>query len=334
MKIAAARGWTIVGEFVDNSISASDKRKDRPAYDQLVKAFEAGEFEALICWDLDRLSRQPRQLEDWIDAAEDRGLVIVTANGEADLSTDNGRLFARIKLAVAKSEVERKSARQTRALAQRAEQGRPPLGVRLTGYDVKGNLVPDEAAIVRAIFERFAAGDSLRGVVAWLAGRGVETRHGGRWNPSSVRSILLNPRYAGRAVYCGETNGHTGRWTPIVDEATFEIVRETLGDKRRRTQVGTDRKYLGSSLYLCGVCDRPVRSHSGGRYRCPQGGHVIRAAAGVDDYVLRHIRARLARPDLADVLLSATTPRPGRPPTRSRGCALGWRGSRPTTTRG
>ncbi len=196
--------------------------------------------------------------------------------------------------------------------------------MRLTGYDVKGNLVPDEAAIVRAIFERFAAGDSLRGITVWLTGQGVVTRHGGRWNPSSVRSILLNPRYAGRAVYCGQTNGHTGRWTPIVDESTFEIVRETLGDKRRRSQVGTDRKYLGSSLYLCGICDRPVRSHSGGRYRCPAGGHVIRVTAGVDDYVLRHIRARLAARTWPTCSLSATMPRPGRPPTRSSGCAPGW----------
>jgi hypothetical protein len=41
-----------------------------------------------VCWDLDRLTRQPRQLEDWIDAATDNGLKLTTANGEADLATD------------------------------------------------------------------------------------------------------------------------------------------------------------------------------------------------------------------------------------------------------
>jgi site-specific DNA recombinase len=302
-RIAAERGWTVVAEFCDNSITASDKRKDRPAYNSLVEAYQAGEFDALLCWDLDRLTRQPRQLEDWIDAAEERGLLLVTASGEADLSTDNGRMFARIKATVAKSESERKSARQRSAAVQRAERGKPPLGVRLTGYATDGSLIAHEAATVRQIFERFNAGDSLRGIVSWLTGTGVPTRHGRPWNPSSVRTILVNPRYAGRAIYDGKPNGHTGTWEPIVEQWLFDAVQAKLSDPRRRSQVGTDRKYLGSGLYLCGICDRPVRSHTsagvGPRYRCPEGGHITRSAAMIDAYVLAALRARLTRPDLA-----------------------------------
>ncbi|MDQ3664163.1 MAG: recombinase family protein, partial [Actinomycetota bacterium] len=130
LKIAADRGWAVVEQYVDNSLSASNRAKVRPAYDRMVADYAAGKFDALVCWDLDRLTRQPRQLEDWIDAAEDRGLLLVTANGEADLSTDGGRMFARIKASVARAEVERKGARQRRALRQRAENGKPPLGVR------------------------------------------------------------------------------------------------------------------------------------------------------------------------------------------------------------
>ena len=301
-RIATERGWTISAEYVDNSISASDKRKDRPAYDRMVTAFADNEFDALVCWDLDRLTRQPRQLEDWIDAATDRGLVLVTANGEADLSTDGGRLFARIKASVARAEIERKSVRQKRAAQQRAETGGVPKGVRLTGYDVDGQVIDHEAEIVRRMFERFHAGDSLRGIVEWLQQTGVPSRNGGPWNPSTVRTILTNPRYAGRVVYLGTQTGHTGSWTPIVDTATFDIVNVKLSDPRRRTQVGTDRKHLGSGLYLCGVCGRPVRSHSGGRYRCPAGGHITRIAASIDDFVLRVLRARLAKADLANML--------------------------------
>ena len=50
----------------------------------MVQDYDAGLFDALVCWDLDRLTRQPRQLEDWIERAEERGLVITTANGEAE----------------------------------------------------------------------------------------------------------------------------------------------------------------------------------------------------------------------------------------------------------
>lgn len=301
-KIATDRGWVTVAEYVDNSISASDSLKARPGYEALLRAYRDRKFDALICYDLDRLTRQPRQLEDWIDAAEKDGLLLVTGNGEADLTTDGGRLFARIKLAVARAEVERKSARQKRAALQRAELGRVPAGVRLTGYATDGTVIPDEAATVRAMFDRFAAGDSLKGIAGWLTEHGVPTRGGGSWHFSTIRTILTNPRYAGRAVYLRQReNGQRGQWEPIVDDATFDLVQAKLADPRRRTQTGTDRRHLGSGLYLCGTCRTPVRAWSGGRYRCPDG-CVTRSQPPIDDLIVRVVRARLARPDFADLL--------------------------------
>jgi site-specific DNA recombinase len=303
LRIAHDRGWSVVDQYVDNAISASSKTKQRPDYNRLVSDYADGRFDALVCYDLDRLTRQPRQLEDWIDAAEERGLRLVTANGEAGLFTDGGRLFARIKASVARAEIERKSARQRRALQQRADKGRPPLGVRLTGYTVKGEVVPTEATVIAAIFARFTAGDSLRGIAEWLNGQPIKTRNGNVWNPSTIRTILLNPRYAGRAVYRGEVTGKLGDWEPIVSEETFDSAQAILHDPRRITnRLGTDRRYLGAGLYVCGVCGQAVRSHSGGRYRCAVGGHVVRAVAGVDSYVNKMIARWLERPDLADTL--------------------------------
>jgi len=304
-RIARERGWRIVREYVDNSISASDARKNRPGYDGIVRAWEAGEFDALLCYDLDRLTRQPRQLEDWIDRAESRGLLLVTANGEADLTTDGGRMFARVKLAVARAEVERKSARQKAAARQRADLGRPPLGVRLTGYTPKGEIVDGEAAVVASIFAGFASGESLRSLADQLNRRGIVTRRGNRWSPSTVRSMLTNPRYAGHAVYCGAITGKAGGWAPIVSADTFALVNAHLSDPRRVTnRVGTDRKHLGSGLYLC-QCGRPMRSWSGARYRCADGCYA-RAQVPTDEYILAVVRARLARPDLQGLLAPRT----------------------------
>ncbi|WP_369044957.1 recombinase family protein [Sinomonas sp. P10A9] len=290
--LAAARGWTVVEEYLDNSISASDRRKVRPGYDRMIADFEAGRFQAIVCWDLDRLTRQPRQLEDWIDRAERQALLLATANGEADLTTDGGRMYARIKAAVARAEVERKSERQRRAALQRSEKGRPPLGVRLTGYTPNGDLVPAEAAFVATLFERFAEGDSLRSLTAWAAGRGIPTRRGAPWNPSTIRTLLMNPRYAGRAIYQGRETGRPGAWTPIVDDDLYTIVQARLTDPRRLTHQGTDRKHLGSGLYLCAVCGEPLSSWSGERYRCAAG-HLTRAQKPIDALVLEVTRAWL-----------------------------------------
>jgi DNA invertase Pin-like site-specific DNA recombinase len=141
---------------------------------------------------LDRLTRQPRQLEDWIDAAQERGLLLVTANGEADLSTDGGRMFARIKATVARGEIERKAPRQRAAALQRAERGKPPLGVRLTGYSPTGEIIENEAAIVRQLFDRFAAGDSLRALAGWLTAIEISTRR-----PGTHRAFARSSRIRG-----------------------------------------------------------------------------------------------------------------------------------------
>lgn len=305
--IIDGRGWTLTEEYVDNSVSASDRRKRRPAYDRMVSDYAAGRFDALVCWDLDRLTRQPRQLEDWIDAAEERGLRLVTANGEADLSTDGGRLFARIKASVARSEVDRKAERQRRAAQQRADHGKPPGGVRLTGYTTGGDVIEREALIVRSMFDRFTRGESLRGIVRILDEAGVTTRSGRQWNPSTVQTALRNPRYAGLAVYRGALTGKVGNWPPLVSEDVWRLAQARLDDPRRKTnKVGTERRHLGSGLWLCGECGRPVTAWSGNRYRCAPCG-LTRTAEPVDDLVLSVIRARLSLPDAAGLVAPPDT---------------------------
>lgn len=232
--LAKYRHWNIVQTYVDQSVSASDRNKKRPAYEQMVTDYEAGLLDAIICYDLDRLTRQPRELEDWIDRAEQKGLLLVTANGDADLGTDGGRMYARIKAAVARAEVERKGARQSRAQLQRAKQGRPPKGIRALGYRLDGEIVVEEAEIVKAIYNAFLRGESLRGIARALSGekngdvasdipksplhtvtlaleRNVRRISEGKepkpvpeerpWRASTILGILRNPRYAGYSVY-------------------------------------------------------------------------------------------------------------------------------------
>jgi DNA invertase Pin-like site-specific DNA recombinase len=305
--IIEQRGWTLAGVYRDNSISASDAKKFRPGYADLQRDYAEGLFDALVVWDLDRLTRQPRQLEDWIDAAEGRGLALITTNGDADLTTDGGRMYARIKLSVARNEIERKSARHKRALQQHAQAGKVPHGPRLFGYTAAGNVDPQESVIVIDIFERFYGGESLRSLVRLLEDQKVPTRSGRPWNTRTVRDMLTNPRYAGWAVYQGEIatdndgNLVRGQWSPLIGEDTFDVIQARLSDPSRKTnRVGTDRRYIGSALYLCAQCDGTVQTVNGGKYFCS--GHLTRDHRHVDAFVLDVIAARLADPNLSALL--------------------------------
>ncbi|MFH5822268.1 recombinase family protein [Georgenia sp. AZ-5] len=308
-RIAQQRGWEIVEEYVDNSVSASRRDVNRPAYDCMVADYAAGRFNALICWDLDRLTRQPRQLEDWIDAAEEEGLRLVTANGEADLSTDGGRMYARIKASVARAEVERKGARQRRANRQRAEGGHIGWTRRPFGFDRDRArdsvvVVEEEAELIRAAAARVLAGAPIGALVKEWNAAGITTSTGGTWTTTTLRRVLQNPRLAGRAVYRGQDMGE-GAWPAILEPETFARLEETLRDPRRRTAPDTTaRKHLLSGLARCGVCEQPLYASpygSKGRrymvYRC-HAYHITRRMDLVDGVVENTVKATLAHPGI------------------------------------
>lgn len=295
------RGWTLVDTYQDDSKSATKKDVVRPAYDRMVEDFRDGKFDALVCWDLDRLTRQPRQLEDWIDAAEERGLRLITANGEADLSTDGGRMYARIKASVARAEVERKGARHREANRQRAAQGLPSVNSAPYGYTTSSEVIPDEAAVVRRIFSMWSRGESISGIVRDLNDDGLRTRRDAAWSRTTVVNTLKNPRYAGLVSYKGDIVGE-GQWEPLVNVDEWRAGLARLMDPSRKTnRTGGALRNLGSSLYRCGECDGLMVAASRGQYRCPEC-RLYRLGTDVDEFVREVVCARLADPRLADAI--------------------------------
>jgi len=266
--LAKQRGWTITREYVDNHASAWRKNAKRPEYDRLVADHAAHGFDALICWDLDRLTRQPRQLEDWIDAAEEHGLHVVTANGEADLRTDAGRLFARIKASVARAEADRMSARIKRASDQRHSDGRYHGGTIPYGYTVQdGRFVPrqDEVAVINEAVDRLLKGDTLSGIVKDWQRQGRTTRGGKIWRVTGLRPILRN-----RALL-GETKLGEVKWEPVMDRETFDRLDRLFSDPARRVTISPGvkggRYSLGGGLCVCGLCGASLTSYKRGTDR-------------------------------------------------------------------
>lgn len=307
LSLVQSKGWEVFDEYVDNSRSASKRTVRRPEYERMISDYTSGRFGAIVAYDLDRLTRQPRQLEDLIDLAEERGLIVTTANGEADLSTDGGRMYARIKASVARAEIERKSARQKLAAAQRADRGLPPAGVRLTGYNLDGGIVKSEAELVRFVFREFHKKEPLTRIASRLNSGTIPPRDGGSWTPSTVRTMLMNPRYAGRQIHRGKVTGKSGNWPAIVSEDLFDAVQVGLSDPRRKkNREGTARKYLGAGLYECALCREakaysPTVKTNGKRYACREG-HLIRTMEPIDRLVLDAIERRLSQPDVSRLI--------------------------------
>jgi DNA invertase Pin-like site-specific DNA recombinase len=316
LKLCRDRDWDPI-EYVDNDVSANSGKK-RPAYQRMLKDIEAGKLGAVVAWDLDRLHRRPIELEHFIDLADQHHLALATVSGDTDLGTDNGRLFARIKGAVAKAEVERKSARQRRAQLQAAERGLPAGGPRAFGYERDGLTVrePEAKALCNA-YNSLLAGRSMVGIARDLDEAGFTTgRLGKRFNHSAARAVLINPRNAGLRAYRGNIVG-PAVWPPIVDEDTWRAAHALLTDtERSRGPGGSARKWLLGGLALCGRCDdgeTTVRVTYRGEmnangqhvrsYRCVKSAHLTREANWCDWRVTERVIARLSRDDARDLLI-------------------------------
>ncbi|HUY48673.1 MAG TPA: recombinase family protein, partial [Streptosporangiaceae bacterium] len=70
--LCARLGWIVVMVYCDNDVSASSG-KPRKAWLQLQADIAAGQIDAIACWNVDRLTRMPRELEDVIDLHDRRG---------------------------------------------------------------------------------------------------------------------------------------------------------------------------------------------------------------------------------------------------------------------
>lgn len=80
-------GWEVAEVYTDNDVSASRSKVVRPAYQRMLEDVRAGHLGAITVWDVDRLTRTPRELEDIITFADEHNLKLASVGGEIDLGT-------------------------------------------------------------------------------------------------------------------------------------------------------------------------------------------------------------------------------------------------------
>lgn len=315
--LASRLALDVVGVHTDDDVSAYSG-KPRPAYRRLLADLAVGRATVVLCWHTDRLHRSPAELEEWIALADPLGIVVHTVKaGPIDLATPSGRMIARQLGAVARYESEHRSERNAAQKEQAAAQGLWLGGRRPFGFKSNGvTLLADEADLIRSGTETLLTGGSLRSVVrAWNAAGSV-TSTGRPWAHKGVRDVLGRWRNAGIHEHRGQPGGEAS-WPAIVTADEVRAVRELLADPARYSGIGNRARWLLSGIALCGGCREVIRSVTSTRrprvYRCSAydrptnggPGHITRLAQPIDDLVLDVVVGRLARPDLADLVIVA-----------------------------
>lgn len=305
--------------YEDNNLSAFKRNVKRKSFEQMIKDLEVASLGGILAYDIDRLFRQPRDLERVIDHYEkpNSALVFHTLSGQNfDLTTGDGRLSARIMVSVANKASEDMSRRLKREMERMALAGEMAGGPRPFGWeDDRLTLRPRERKALDDMAKKLLEGDSLTTIMGWLKEEGFVGRTGKAFVRSSVRRILLNPRNAGIRQFRGEPLKNEvgeyvmGPWKAPWSVDKWRAVKEVIeGPGAHRTKVGpghnTVRSIL-SGILRCGVCGtRMVAANSARKYpkyRC------AKDAGGCGNITISRKPAEDAvRGLVSDVLMAAT----------------------------
>ena len=340
-EVAADRGWSVVRRIRD---AASGAALERDGLDELRAALRRGEADVVVAYAVDRLSRSQNHigiLFDEFEGAEVK-LEFVTERFE---DTAVGRFILAARAFIAEVEREKIAERTMRGKEERAKSGRIPqaFGRGCYGYTYnpetgRREIDPYQAAVVRRIFERYAASRSFSAVASELNDAGIAAFSGGRWYPITVRRALLNEAYIGRTVYrrtkrvrvraagarrrtrvierpAEEHIEIPGATPPIIDIGLWERVQAILNDPERTNRRSTaKRRYMLSGRLRCGVCSSAMvgqtltsKGRSYSYYRCRHAytrvtGHRCESryirADALEQEIWGEVRSVLTEPEL------------------------------------
>jgi DNA invertase Pin-like site-specific DNA recombinase len=311
-RLVEQRGWVVFDEYVDNDRSAWSGR-ERPQYAAMLADLGDRRFDALVTYHQDRLSRNPREFEEFLAACERVGMRrFTTVCGVTDLGNSDGIMVARVFSAIAANASDATSRRVRRASDERAAKGLPHgQGERPFGYELDGLTVrEDEAQVIREAVSRLLAGESISSLVGWLGAAGVRTSTGMNvWRSPTLRNLLMSPRIAGLRQHRGEVVG-PAVWPAIITVEQRERVVALLTNPARRT-LRTARRYSLSGLVRCALCggkmvSAPNRDRR--RYGCRSGpdfggcGKVYVTAPSLEAFIADAVLMRLDSPAMAEAL--------------------------------
>ncbi len=221
-----ARGWEIAGIYRDDGHSGRNTR--RPAYQRMME--EREQWDTILVLKMDRIHRNSRNFMEMMEQLGESERDFVSATESLDTTTAMGRFVMDIIQRIAQLESEQIGERVYIGMSQKAKTGPGVLGFPAPlGYGVADgalHVIDREAVIVREIFEKARAGETMDAIARGLNARRVTTKRDKEWTAGKVFRILHNPVYAGHLRW--DEFERKAEHEPIVSVELFNEVQQAL----------------------------------------------------------------------------------------------------------
>ena len=262
--------------FEDAGYSA--KNTDRPDYQRMMARVRTGEFSHLLVWKIDRISRNLLDFAAMYAELKKLGIVFVSKNEQFDTSSAMGEAMLKIILVFAELERNMTSERVSAVMLSRANDGiwnggKVPFGYAYDKDSKQFSIIEDEAQVVLHIYDLYESVKSLTTVAKSLNEKGVRSRTGKPWNPTTVRTMLTNPFYAGtyRYNYRDESSKSftvkdKDEWVLVLDHHPAIVTPErqeiiaVMLQSKQRGWAGAGMTYQRKNIHIfagllkCGCC--------------------------------------------------------------------------------
>ena len=259
---AAREGYTIVHEYADHARSGFKNTSARTAFQSMMSAAESGTFDTVLAWKVDRFGRNREDSAIYKGKLRRFGVKVLYAM-EPIPEGSAGVLLEGMLEATAEWYSRQLSENVTRGMHDNAQRCLYN-GTRILGYtrgpDGRYALVPDEAAVVRHIFDLYSSGYSAARICRMLNAQGIRTSHGKPFAPHGLMRIISNERYTG--VYIWGDIRVPGGMPAIIDQSTFEEAQRMKTKTARHVEQGAI-DYLLTGKAFCGHCGAAMIGDSG-----------------------------------------------------------------------
>lgn len=234
----------------------------RPVFTQLLEDIRKGQFNGILTWAPDRLSRNGGDLGALVDLMDQKLLIEIRTYSQKFTDSPNEKFLLMILGSQAKLENDNKGVNVKRGLKTRAEMGLWPsvaptgyMNEKIIGRECYVIVDPIRGPVVKQIFDKVAHDKwSGRKIYKWLVeDMKFKTKNNKNLNLSTIYNILRTPFYTGTFEYPrGSGNWYKGQHTPLITQEVFQLVQEKINEEiKPKTKF---KEFTFVKLMICGKC--------------------------------------------------------------------------------
>ena len=193
-------GWLYAGVYSDEALTGT--KDNRSGFQSLLADCRSGKIDMVIVKSISRLARNTVTLLETVRELKALGVDVYFEEQNIHTLSNEGELMLTILASYAQEESLSVSENQKLRIQKNFKEGKPWNGAMLGYRNVNGTLtvVPEEAKIVKRIFDMYLSGMGIQSIANTLNREGIPTRLGAKFKYTGIYKTLLDEAYAGNLL--------------------------------------------------------------------------------------------------------------------------------------